>query len=206
MKLIVGLGNPGAAYKGTRHNIGFEVIDLLARRHHIHVGKRRFKSVYGEGNIGSEPVLLVRPMTYMNASGEAVSALARYYKIAPQDMVIILDDVALEPGRLRLRLKGSAGGHNGLENILAHVSTQEVPRIRLGVGAARPGAMIGHVLSPFRREELSLLQEACERAADAVECAVTEGFEMAMNRFNISEKREPSPPSQPPSSGDASDL
>jgi PTH1 family peptidyl-tRNA hydrolase len=191
-KLIVGLGNPGAEYAGTRHNVGFEVIEVLARRHGIPLTTRRsllarrnFKAEYGEGRIAGQRVILARPMTYMNLSGEAVSALARFYKIAPQDVLVILDDVALPLGQLRLRYKGSAGGHNGLNDILHRLHTQEVPRLRIGVGASKPGDMIGHVLSRFRKEELPTIQAAYETAADAVECALTEGFEMAMNRFNV---------------------
>lgn len=188
MKLIVGLGNPGQEYAGTRHNVGFEVIERLARRHGITVTKRAHRSVMGEGRIGAERVLLVRPLTYMNLSGEAVASIARFYKIEPQDVIVILDDVALPPGRLRLRYKGSAGGHNGLANILQRLNTQEAPRIRIGVGAARPGEMVGHVLSRFRKEELPLIEDSYERAADAVEVALSEGFETAMNRFNVGEK------------------
>jgi PTH1 family peptidyl-tRNA hydrolase len=188
MKLIVGLGNPGSEYDGTRHNVGFEVIDLLARRHNISVSKRSFKSVYGEGSIGGEKVLLMRPMTFMNLSGEAVGAIARFYKLDPADIWVVLDEVALPPGRIRLRFKGSAGGHNGLTNIIAMLHTQDVPRIRIGVGAAKPGAMVGHVLGKFRKEEYPLIDEAVARSADAIECALKEGFEMAMNRFNLPDK------------------
>ncbi len=185
MKLIAGLGNPGAEYAGTRHNAGYEVIEILARRHRIAVAKRNFKAVYGEGIIGDERVLLVRPMTYMNNSGEAVAAVARYYKLTPSDMIVIMDDINLPVGRIRLRLKGSAGGQNGLASVLQHLGTQEVPRIRIGVGGAQPGNMVGHVLGRFRPEEQLLIQEAYVRAAEGVECAVQEGFEMAMNRYNI---------------------
>ncbi len=199
MKLIVGLGNPGAEYAGTRHNVGFEVIDLLARRHNITVAKRNFKAVYGEGTIGGEKVLLVRPMTYMNLSGEAVGAIARFYKIEPADIIIISDDIALPAGKLRLRLQGSHGGHNGLENIFRLLATQAIPRVRIGVGAAGPGDMKGHVLSKFRKEEQDLMDEARERAADAIEFALREGFETAMNRYNLSDKPE-KPPKKAPAS------
>lgn len=188
MKLIVGLGNPGAEYAGTRHNVGFEVIDALAKRQGIAVTKRNFKAVYGEGVIGSEKILLARPMTYMNLSGEAVGAIAHFYKIEIPNIIIVLDDIALPVGKLRLRFKGSAGGQNGLDNIIRHLNTQDVPRIRLGVGGAPPGDMRGHVLSRFRKEELPVIQEAYELAADAIECAVKEGFDIAMNRFNVGEK------------------
>lgn len=190
LKLIVGLGNPGAEYAGTRHNAGFEVIDILARRHNIPIAfKRNYKAEVGEGRIGGVRVILARPQTYMNLSGESVGAIARFYKIPAADILVVLDDTALPLGRLRLRLKGSAGGHNGLANILTILHTDEVPRIRIGVGAARPGEMIGHVLSRFRKEELPAMEEAFTQAADAVECSLSEGFEMAMNRFNIGEKR-----------------
>ena len=188
MKLIVGLGNPGAEYAGTRHNVGFEVIEILAQRHHIAVTKRNFKAVYGEGFIGSEKVLLVRPLTYMNLSGEAVQAIARFYKIEAADILLISDDIALPAGRLRLRFKGSAGGHNGLDNIFKLMATQEIPRFRIGVGAARAGEMRGHVLSRFHPDERDLMQEAYERTADAIEYAIAQGFELAMNRYNVSEK------------------
>jgi len=197
MKLIVGLGNPGSEYDGTRHNVGFEVIDLLARRHNISVTKRNFKSVYGEGSIGGERVLLMRPMTYMNLSGEAVGAMARFYKLEPADVWVILDEVALAPGRIRLRFKGSAGGHNGMANIITVLHTQEIPRIRLGVGASKSGAMVGHVLGRFRKEEYALIEEAVAQSADAIECALKEGFEMAMNRFNLPDKPPPVKPPKP---------
>lgn len=199
MKLIVGLGNPGAEYAGTRHNVGFSVIERLAKRHNISVSKRDFKAVIGEGRIGDDRVLLARPMTYMNLSGEAVAAICRFYKLEPGDVWVILDDVAIPPGKLRLRYKGSAGGHNGLDNILKLLHTQEVPRFRIGVGAARPGDMVGHVLSRFRKEELPLIEEAEELTANAVECALKEGFETAMNRFNIGEKPAPKPKEAPAS-------
>src|SRR5262249_21752932 len=142
-------------------------------------------------------ILLVRPMTYMNLSGEAVGALARFYKVEPEDILIVLDETALAVGRLKLNPQGSSGGHNGLASIIAHLNTQQFPRIRIGIGPARSGEMIGHVLTRFRKEELALMQEAYERAADAVECALSEGFEMAMNRFNLSIK-PPKPPKDPP--------
>jgi PTH1 family peptidyl-tRNA hydrolase len=195
MRLVVGLGNPGAEYVGTRHNVGFEVIELLARRHGISVSKRDFKAVLGDGVINGDRVILARPMTFMNLSGESVAALARYYKIEPDQIIVISDDVALPTGQLRLRFQGSAGGHNGLANIIEHMNTSDIPRIRIGVGAPRPGRMRGHVLSRFPAEEAALIEEAYIRAADAVECAIGEGFVMAMNRFNL--PKEPKPKQTP---------
>ena len=188
MKLIVGLGNPGAEYAGTRHNVGFEVIAELAKRHSITVTKRDFKAVFGDGTIAGERVLLARPMTYMNLSGEAVAAILRFYKIEVEDLLVILDDVALPVGQLRLRYKGSAGGQNGLKNVIQHLGTEEIARIRIGVGGAQPGGLVGHVLSKFRKEEQETIQIAYQVAADAVECALKEGFDNAMNRYNVVEK------------------
>jgi len=184
MRLIVGLGNPGTEYAGTRHNVGFEVIERLARRHNIAVRRRTLRSVLGDGMIEGKKVILARPMTYMNLSGEAVSAIARMYKIAPADVIVVVDDMALPIGKLRLRLKGSPGGHNGLDSIQRYLHTEEYPRIRIGVGSARPGQMVDHVLGRFRPDEREAIGEAIERAADAVETALREGFEKAMNVYN----------------------
>lgn len=184
MHLIVGLGNPGAQYTATRHNVGFEVVDRLAARHEIAVRRRTLKSVLGDGIIEGEKVILARPMTYMNLSGEAVGAIAHMYKIAPSDIIVVVDDVALPLGRLRLRLKGSAGGHHGLESVEAHLGTREYPRIRVGVGAPIGSDMIDHVLGKFRRDEIPVVTEALDLAADAVEKALRDGFETAMNAFN----------------------
>ena len=184
MILIVGLGNPGAEYAGTRHNVGFEVIDELADRHGISVRKRDMKAVLGDGIIEGQRVILAKPMTYMNLSGEAVGAIARMYKLEPADIWVIVDDVAIPPGTIRLRYKGSPGGHNGLKSIQAHLHTEEYPRVRLGVGEPGRTDMVNHVLSRFRSDEREIISGAIDLAADAVECALKEGFEKAMNRYN----------------------
>lgn len=184
IRLVVGLGNPGAEYAGTRHNVGFEVIERLASRHQIAVRRRMLRAVLGDGLIEGRRVLLARPMTYMNLSGEAVAAIARMHKIAPSEILVIVDDMALPIGRLRLRLKGSSGGHNGLESIQRHLRTEEYPRLRVGVGSAQPGRMVDHVLGRFRADERAIIEEAIERAADAVEMALRENFEKAMNHYN----------------------
>lgn len=191
MHLIVGLGNPGPEYEGTRHNVGFEVVERLGHRHGISVQRRAFQAVFGSGAVGSERVILARPMTFMNLSGEAVAALARYYRIEPDRIIVILDEVALPTGQLRLRYQGSAGGHNGMANIIQHMQTTAIPRIRIGVGAPRPGRMVGHVLSQFPPDEQGIVEEAYLRAADAVDCALSEGFELAMNRFNVRTESRP---------------
>jgi PTH1 family peptidyl-tRNA hydrolase len=196
MKLIAGLGNPGAEYAGTRHNIGFEVIDRIAELHNIPVRKRDMRAVLGDGLVRGEKVILVKPMTYMNLSGESVGAIARRYKLDPQDVWIIADDVALPLGRLRIRLKGSAGGHNGLTSIEQHLQTQEYPRFRVGVGAAR-GDMVGHVLGKFRPGEREKMGEAVDRAVAALEVAIEGGLELSMNRFNPDPDAPPKPPKGP---------
>jgi PTH1 family peptidyl-tRNA hydrolase len=184
MRLIVGLGNPGGEYVGTRHNVGFEVIERLAERHRIPVRRRTLRAVLGDGIIEEQKVLLAKPMTYMNLSGEAVGAISRMYRVPPGDIIVLVDDIALPLGKLRLRLKGSAGGHNGLDSIEHHLRTQDYPRIRIGVGAAFPGRMVDHVLSRFRPDEREIIAEAVQRAADAVETALREGFEKAMDQYN----------------------
>jgi PTH1 family peptidyl-tRNA hydrolase len=184
MKLILGLGNPGVEYKGTRHNVGFEVIEELGDRHHIPVRKRTMRSVLGDGVIEGQKVILARPMTYMNLSGEAAAAICRMYKIPPEDVIVVVDDIALPVGKLRLRFKGSSGGHNGLESVERHLHTQDYPRVRIGVGSAQPGRMVDHVLGKFKPAERELVSESIDRAADAVEAALREGFEKAMNLFN----------------------
>jgi len=189
MKLIVGLGNPGPEYAGTRHNAGFEVIELLARRNQISVSRRDHQSVLGEGFVAGQKVILARPMTFMNLSGDAVGSICRFYKLEPSDVIVVVDDVALPIGRIRLRLKGSAGGQNGLDNIIKRLNTQEIPRIRIGVGAPHQGSagLVSHVLSRFRKEEIPLVEEAYLRAAEAVELCMKDSFENAMNRYNVAD-------------------
>jgi PTH1 family peptidyl-tRNA hydrolase len=184
MKLILGLGNPGIEYKGTRHNVGFEVIEELGERHRIAVRKRALRSVIGDGMVEGEKVILARPMTYMNLSGEAAASICRMYKVAPADVIVVVDDIAIPLGKLRLRLKGSSGGHNGLESIERQLHTQEYPRIRIGVGSAQPGRMVDHVLGKFKPAEREIVSESIDLAADAVEAAIREGFEKAMNLYN----------------------
>jgi peptidyl-tRNA hydrolase, PTH1 family len=183
-KLIVGLGNPGKEYEGTRHNVGWDAIELLAKRNHIFVKARRNRAIVGEGTIAGKKVVLARPLTFMNLSGEAVAGLARRYRINPEDIVVICDDVNLDLGRLRIRAQGSAGGHNGLKSIIHSLGTQDFPRVRIGVGSPQHDDMIKHVLSRFNRAERSIVKEAIDEAVDAVEMIVSEGIEPAMNRFN----------------------
>jgi PTH1 family peptidyl-tRNA hydrolase len=184
MKAIVGLGNPGRQYVGTRHNVGFDVVDELARR--WHVALRAWKSVAEVAAIAGRGVVLAEPQTFMNLSGEAVSRIGAFHKIEPADILVIVDEVQLPLGRLRLRRSGSAGGHNGLKSIVQHIGS-EFPRLRLGVGRGDPRwDLADHVLSRFGAEEREAAVDAVARAADAVEVFVDEGIEAAMNQFNSS--------------------
>lgn len=182
MKAIVGLGNPGGAYAGTRHNIGFDVVDELARRWGVQL--RPWKSVAEVAVASSRGAVLVEPQTFMNLSGDAVSRVAAFHKLEPADVLVIVDEVQLPVGRLRLRRSGSAGGHNGLKSIIQHVGDQ-FPRLRIGVGRGDPRwDLADHVLSRFGREERDAIAEAVGRAADAAELFVEQGIEPAMSRFN----------------------
>ena len=184
--LVVGLGNPGSKYEWTRHNMGFLVVDELAERLSIPVQRLKFKALTNTAVLGGKSVLLMKPTTYMNLSGEAVGQAARFYKIPPERVLVISDDVALPQGKLRVRRSGSAGGHNGLKNIIALLGSDAFPRIRIGVGAPpHPDYdMADWVLGVPRNEDAVLFSEAAQRAAEAVECYVTDGPERAMNRFN----------------------
>ena len=186
MYIIAGLGNPGKKYENTRHNMGFLAVDLLAEKYGIRIDKIKFKALVGEGRIAGQKVLLVKPQTYMNLSGESVAELVNYYKMDPEEeMIVIYDDISLAPGNLRIRKKGSAGGHNGIKNIIAHLGTQEFPRVRIGVGE-KPARMdlADYVLSRFQKDERVLMEEAFERAGEAAVCMMNDTMEHAMNQFN----------------------
>jgi PTH1 family peptidyl-tRNA hydrolase len=185
MKLIVGLGNPGRRYRGTRHNVGWEVVARLAARAGIRVNQDEGFAEVGSGAIGTKRILLARPYTYMNVSGAAVGDLRRRHHLRSEDILIIVDDIDLPLGRLRLRPGGSAGGHNGLKSVIEALGTTEFPRLRVGIG--RPPAGVDpadFVLTRFGPDEAPAVDESLERAADAVEAAVTLGLPAAMNRFN----------------------
>jgi len=184
MKLIVGLGNPGRRYRGTRHNVGWDVIARLAERVGIRVNEDEGFAEVGRGTIGTRRVLLARPYTYVNVSGEAVRDLRRRHRLRPEDILIIVDDIDLPLGRLRLRAGGSAGGHNGLKSVIEALGTTEFPRLRVGIGRPPHGVEAADfVLTRFTEEE-RMVHETLERAAEAVELAVTEGLPAAMNRVN----------------------
>lgn len=183
MKLIVGLGNPGRQYEGTRHNVGFAVIDVLARRCGVELTTEKFHAWHGVGELRGERAALMKPTTFMNRSGQAVQAAGRFYKLEVADLLVISDDLALPPGRLRMRASGSSGGHNGLEDIGQRLGGFDWCRMRLGIGEPI-GSGSDYVLGRFSPEEESLMAVVYERAADAVECWVENGPELAMTRFN----------------------
>lgn len=190
VRLVVGLGNPGREYEGTRHNVGFAVLERLATRRGLPAWAFRsdWQTLATRGPGGE---FLVKPQTFMNHSGRAVGATARFYKLPPESVLVVYDELALPLGRLRLRPDGSAGGHNGMQSILQTFNTPSVPRLRVGIGAVRGGAgMVGYVLGKFRPEEREDVALAVERAADAVEHALTHGLESAMNIYNRAEPTE----------------
>ena len=190
MYIIVGLGNPGKKYEGTRHNMGFDVIDRLVYKNNIPCSGSKFHSVYGTGIIGTEKVVLAKPLTYMNLSGTAVRELVDFYKIDPEsELIVISDDVDLEPGRLRIRKQGSAGGQNGLRHIVQCLGTQRFIRIRVGTGSKPEGwELADWVLSRFTMDDRALVDDAIVRAADAVAAICTDGIDKAMNVYNVNAK------------------
>lgn len=185
MKLIVGLGNPGKKYDETRHNIGFRVIDELSKSFNIPLNQEKFKGIFGFDTINGEKIFLLKPLTYMNLSGESVRALMDFYKIDIEDVVVVYDDLDLPPGKIRLRQKGGHGGHNGIKSLLAHLGTENFKRIRVGVGRPEAGvAVANYVLSMFRPDERQEMEEAVSQASKACESWLSKDFLNVMNSFN----------------------
>jgi peptidyl-tRNA hydrolase, PTH1 family len=187
MKLVVGLGNPGRAYERTRHNAGFAVMDELARRAGVSFRKNiRTPAATADAELGGQAVRLVKPQSFMNDSGRPVAALMRRKGLTPEGVIVVVDDIDLPCGRLRIRAAGGAGGHNGLKSLLAHLGADTFARVRIGVGrpAGAGDEVVDHVLSRFAPDERAAMEEAVARAADAVECMLQEGTDRAMNRFN----------------------
>ena len=186
MFIIAGLGNPKREYDNTRHNIGFELIDALAKKYNISVKNIAHKALTGKGMIGSHKVILVKPLTFMNLSGESIRPLVDYYKIdAASELIVVSDDISLPPGQIRVRKKGSAGGHNGLKNIIALLGSEEFCRIRIGVGEKPCGYdLADYVLGHFSKEEQPLMREGIEKATGAVELMVNGEIDRAMNEYN----------------------
>lgn len=186
MYIVAGLGNPGTKYEMTRHNIGFHTIDYIADKKNVKVKKLKFKGLYGETEIGGEKVYLIKPQTFMNLSGECIGEFSSFFKIPPENIIIINDDISLDTGRLRIRPKGSAGGHNGLKSIIYHLQSDAFPRIKMGVGAPRNEGydLADFVLGKFTREEIPVMEKAIIRAAEAVDEIILHGTEKAMNKYN----------------------
>lgn len=184
--LIVFLGNPGPRYEMTRHNAGFMAADAMAKEKNVNINKARFKALTATCDIGGESVLLMKPQTFMNLSGDAVAQAAKFYKIPPEHVIVVSDEVSLPIGKLRIRTKGSAGGHNGLKDIIAKLGTDAFPRIRIGVGTPpHPDYdMADWVLSSFKNQDAEDMLAAAERAAQAAQCYIAQGADRAMNRFN----------------------
>jgi len=185
MKLVIGLGNPGLVYANTRHNVGFKVINKVAKLTNIKIKGRRYKSRIGQGKILAQEVILAKPMTYVNLSGEAVELLVRNFQVPLSDLLVVYDDISMPLGKIRIRKKGSAGGHNGLKSIIEKLASAEFARIRIGIGTPSPEISFrDYVLSPFTDEENEVIEQAIEKAAEAVICTIEEGIDVAMNRYN----------------------
>lgn len=184
IKLVVGLGNPGLRYAHSRHNVGFLIAGQFAHAHDLRFARKRFNAEIAEGDIGGARVMIAKPQTFMNLSGEAVGKLFKFYKIAPHDLIVVYDDLDLPLGKMRMRPQGSAGGHHGMESIIAHIGTSDFPRLRVGIGRPSPDADIDHVLGNFEGDERKLMDETFARAADAIGVWVADGINAAMNKFN----------------------
>ncbi|MBU9710165.1 aminoacyl-tRNA hydrolase [Evansella tamaricis] len=185
MKLIVGLGNPGIKYDGTRHNIGFEVIDRTVEKFGIDLDQSKFKGIYGFKKIGNNKLFLLKPLTYMNLSGESIVPLMNYFKIEKEELLVIYDDLDLPPGSIRLREKGGHGGHNGIKSIISQLGTDEFKRIRVGIGRPPKGqAVPDYVLGRFMKEEQISIDEAVERSLDAIDSWTKTSFINVMNQYN----------------------
>lgn len=185
MYVVVGLGNPGKQYENTRHNVGFNVIDILAKEYGISVSKIKHKALIGEGRVGSEKVLLVKPQTYMNLSGETLIDIYNYYKVDMENIIVIYDDIDLDVGKIRIRKKGSGGTHNGMRSIIKCLGANDFPRVRVGVSKPKPGQdLADFVLSRFRKEESDDVELGLEKAAKAVDVMIRDNIDLAMNKYN----------------------
>lgn len=186
MKVIIGLGNPGKKYEDTRHNVGFMTIDKISDKWGIPVHQGKFRALVGEGRIESEKVLLMKPQTYMNLSGESVAEVLKFYKVTPDDILVIYDDLDLPTGQLRLREKGSAGGHNGIKSLIQHTGTQEFKRIKVGIGRPESGRNVSdYVLQPFAGSDQSQIEKAIDQASQASVMWTKDSFLKVMNHFNV---------------------
>ena len=185
MYLIVGLGNPETEYSNTRHNMGFDVINMLAKEYNININKTGFKSLYGTGIIEGEKVILCKPQTYMNLSGEAIYEIANFYKIKNEEIIIVYDDIDIEPGKVRIRKKGSAGGHNGMKSVLNYLGTTEIKRVRIGIGKPiYENDLINYVINQVKTEDRELLDEGIKKGMESIIEIIKESIDSAMNNIN----------------------
>lgn len=185
MYIIIGLGNPTREYQATRHNIGFDVITRISDEYNIPLDFKKHKAICGRGFIEGEKVVIAQPQTYMNLSGESVRELVDFYKVTPQEVIVIYDDISLDVGQLRLRSKGSAGGHNGIKSIISHLGTQDFPRVKVGVGDKPAGwDLADYVLSRFKEDEQLIIRDAIGKSSEAVKSIIKDGMESAMNIYN----------------------
>lgn len=190
MYVIVGLGNPGKKYENTRHNMGFITIDVISEKLGIKVDKLKFKSLVGETSFSGQKVMLVKPQTYMNLSGQAVREVMNFYKVPIENLIVIYDDIDINVGKLRVRKKGSAGTHNGMRDIIYQIQDENFPRIRVGIGTDRRIELRDFVTGGFTKEEKPLLEDAVTKAAEAALSIITDGIDKAMNLYNVREKKE----------------
>ncbi len=186
MRMIVGLGNPGRTYAHTRHNVGFDILDIFAKKHHVRILSRQARALVGSFEFYGEQILLVKPQTFMNESGQAIGTLVRKHNLDADDVLVIYDDLDLPLGKIRIRLRGSSGGHKGMRSIISHLHSEDFPRIRIGIG--RSGEAIDHVLSRFSRKDKQIMDVTLQQAADALDMILQEGIEAAMNRYNRAEE------------------
>lgn len=190
MFIIAGLGNPGKKYENTRHNMGFLTIDRLAEKYNIRTDKIKFKSLVGEGCIAGQKVVLIKPQTYMNLSGEAIREVMAFYKLEPENLIVIYDDLDIPTGSLRIRKSGSAGTHNGMKSVVYQLQSDQFPRIRIGIGSDRRGDIIDFVVGNVSSEEKAVLEETIDQSVKAIECIIAEDIDMAMNRYNTGKKNK----------------
>lgn len=185
MYLIVGLGNPEEEYNHTRHNMGFHVINKLARKYEITMNRKKYEGIYGDGKIEEEKIILLKPQTYMNASGKSIIQFMRFYKLQPENIIVIYDDMDVEPGKIKIRKKGGPGSHNGMKSVIHEIQSQEIPRIRVGIGRPEEqNQMIEYVIGEIDPEEEKELEEGVEKAAEAIEAILKIGIDKAMNQYN----------------------
>ena len=191
MYVIAGLGNPGKEYEKTRHNMGFLVLDILSDENGIPVNRAKHNAMTGKGTIEGKQVLLVKPTTYMNDSGRSLGEIVRYYDVAPEELIVIYDDMDMEPGTIRIRKKGSAGSHNGMKSIISHLGDGEFPRVRVGIGRPSFDDWKDYVLSRYPKDDEERIMEGVEKAAEAVTSILRNGIDRAMNEFNRRGEKEP---------------